>query len=1318
MRIKRTSQIITAFIIVLSLGAITCAVFARFSWLKSQQVYESRRQMFGFADQLARGSDRLTNDVRAYSSTGDRRYYDDFQKELKVDRNRDIAFEAMQRIGLTEEEQGLITRAKKNSDALVSLENQAFAAVENHDVPRAIQIVYGPEYVSAKASIMEPIADCRKLLEKRLTQEASDLAHRAKNLDNFALSILLFNAITILSVLLLFYRRKVINPLAQIDSSLRDLIARKSGAAIGYQEESSEIGEVARSIEKYRVNVEEADRQHWVKTNLADIADALQDVDHPADFGRHLLSRLVPLVNGGFGAFHLFHESDGRFHFTSGYGFEQSSGSFAPREGIAGQAAFEKRLIEIKDLPPDYVKIASGLGKATPRVLAAIPLIAQDRVLGVVEVASFSAFTKEQRTLLEEGTGVVALKLDILQRNLRTRELLEQVRLSEQQVKHSNFLADGALDLTKSGYWHVPLDGSGWYNSSERAARIFGDPPTPDHRYTLEHWSRHVFLGDETAAKMTMENFNAAVAGTIPEYDATYAYKRPIDGQVVWIHALGHVKKDASGKPTDMFGVTQDITDFKLLEIELLGAKQKAEEATVMKSMFLANMSHEIRTPMNAIIGLSYLALKTSLNSKQRDYLNKIHNAGTSLLAVINDILDFSKIEAGKLDIEEIDFRLDDVITSVTNITGQKAHEKGLEFLADVPGSVPQFLLGDPLRLGQVLTNLVNNAVKFTENGEIRLKAEVVEQRGDKCQLRFSVRDSGIGMTKEQASRLFQPFTQADMSTTRKHGGTGLGLTICRRLVELMGGQIWLDSEPGKGSTFSFTVWLGRGAEKGSGKIIPERLTTVNALVVDDNPAACEIIQDSLRSIVHRVDTTQSADAAIAAIKKNDADQPYDIVFMDWRMPGMDGLQAARLIKSDETLRHPPAIVLVTAFGREEVREEAEHLHLDGFLIKPVTKSVLVDALVNVFATPAEDVAGVEAGKEDRRLQGLRVLLAEDNEINQQIAVELLDGVGAKVDVANNGREAVEKLFQASYPPPYDLILMDLQMPEMDGYQATTKIRSDSRFERWPIIAMTAHATVEERQRCIDAGMNDHVAKPIDPALLFETLTRFYKPADHAAVEVKQESPAATKEPEEIPSVEGLDTKDGLTRVAGNRKLYRKLLRQFLAQQKTAPEQISQALAGKDSKLAERLAHTVKGVAGSLGARAVQQASAALEKAISSQSPSKVLEPALHEFRSVLNSFLSRLQAALPGEVAPAQPPPVASIDPEQAKKLVNEMILHLNNFDPAAGELLELHRETFRTFFRPEAFAAFEKQIESFSYGDALTAMDRVAREMGVLQA
>jgi CheY-like chemotaxis protein len=450
--------------------------------------------------------------------------------------------------------------------------------------------------------------------------------------------------------------------------------------------------------------------------------------------------------------------------------------------------------------------------------------------------------------------------------------------------------------------------------------------------------------------------------------------------------------------------------------------------------------------------------------------------------------------------------------------------------------------------------------------------------------------------------------------------------------------------------------------------------------------------------------------------------EPYDVVFMDWRMPGMDGLQASRHIKSDETLKHQPAIVLVTAFGREEVREEAERLGLDGFLLKPVTKSMIVDTLVSVFAHAGDTAVATAEAEQTTRLRGARVLLTEDNEINQQIAIELLEGAGAAVMVANNGREAVEILLNGPQPPPFDVVLMDLQMPEMDGYQATAKLRSDARFDTLPIIAMTAHATIEERQRCLAAGMNDHIAKPIDPAMLFDTVGRFYKPlplsrpADNpssAGGEARGEGAAAMAE--DLPRVEGLDTRDGLSRVAGNRKLYLKLLRQFVEQQGAAA-QITEALQRNETSAAERLAHTVKGVCGNLGIRGVQQAAAKLEKSIATETAPADLASALQEFRAALEDFVSRLRAALPPTETAVETP--APLDAEQAKQVVTEMISHLNNFDPAASECLEANRNVFRSVLPGESFAAFEQQVDGFAFADALAGLQEAAKKKGLLPA
>ena len=1308
MRIQRTSQIITIIIIALSLLAIACAAVSGYYRFAETKAYETRRTMTHFTDQLAKACDRLTDAVRAYAATGERRYYEAFQQEVNVDLNREAAMEGLHQLNLLPSEVELLNRVKQDSNHLFKLENQVFAAVGSNDLTGATRIVYSPEYEKTTQSIVKSIVDCHTSLENRFTARAQELAFKAAILAAVVLLVIVLNTAAMLTALLLFYRRRVINPLAYLNLNLRDLVVRKPGARIGYQSESSEIGELARSMETYRVTVEEAERQRWVRSSTAEIADAVQGAEQSDEFGKRLLSKLVPLVGGGCGAFHLFHEADGRFHFTSGYGIEwpKDDRGFGPGEGVGGQAACERKVIVLSDIPADYIRISSGLGEAKPRTLAAVPIMTRNRVLAVVEVASFSTLTDQQRVLLDETANMMALRLDILQRNLRTRELLEQVRITEERTRL-------ILESTAEGIYGMDTEGRFTFVNAA-TCRMLGFTPEeligqPGHDLIHHHRPD----GSEYPLEECQMR-DACLRGEV----------RRVDDEFFW-------RKDGVGFPVE-YGITPifkdgqilgsvvsftDITERKEHENALKHAKAKAEEATEMKSMFLANMSHEIRTPMNAIIGLSHLALKTPLNAKQRDYVSKVHNAGTSLLAVINDILDFSKIEAGRLDLETTDFKLDEVITSVTTLIAQKAHEKGLEFLAHVEPGIPENLLGDPLRLSQILTNLVNNSVKFTERGEIRLDITLLERAGEKVQLKFSVHDTGIGMTPEQSARLFQPFTQADMSTTRKHGGTGLGLTICRRLVELMGGRIWLESEPGVGSTFYFTVWLGVRDTKGAGRMGLERLGRLRVLIVDDNSAAREILQEPLCALTAHVDAVASGKEAITAIKQHDAGDPYDIVFMDWRMPGMDGLQASRHIKSDETLSHKPAIVLVTAFGREEVREEAERLQLEGFLVKPVTKSMVVDTLANIFATRDEtDPNGAESTEVRKaNLRGARILLAEDNEINQQIATELLESTGATVKVVGNGREAVDCL--ARDPSAYDVVLMDLQMPEMDGYQATAKIRSEKRFEKMPIIAMTAHATIEERQKCLSLGMNDHVAKPIDPEALFEAVGRFYKPVDTSSSPSDGQKllEVQTREMnDDIPSIPDLDTQDGLSRAAGNRKLYLKLLRQFGEQQGQAVSDISTALGQGDTALAERQAHTLKGVAANLGAKTVQAAAGNLERLIHVGAGRVDTELAMKSVAAALDPLVGQLRETL-SSVAPESSAPSTSsstVNPTQSRESAMQLTRLLSESDPGATDFIEANVATLRPLFAGETWTQFEKLVQSYSFADAQTQLEQALKQ------
>ncbi|MGC1299490.1 MAG: PAS domain S-box protein, partial [Alloacidobacterium sp.] len=653
------------------------------------------------------------------------------------------------------------------------------------------------------------------------------------------------------------------------------------------------------------------------------------------------------------------------------------------------------------------------------------------------------------------------------------------------------------------------------------------------------------------------------------------------DGRLVIADGAFTMIRDTAGNPQYLLNTTKDITDRKQAEADLVAAKEEAVAATKAKSDFLANMSHEIRTPMNAVLGMTHLALKTDLTAKQRDYLTKTKVAAQALLGIINDILDFSKIEAGKLDMETIEFRLDDVLENLSCVVSQKAHEKNLEFLIASPKSVPPNLVGDPLRLGQILINLVNNAVKFTERGEVLFKVALEEQLADRLKVRFSVRDSGIGMTPEQSAKLFQAFSQADTSTTRKYGGTGLGLSISRRLVELMGGIIWTESQPGTGSTFHFTAWFGIGSEDKHKRFIPD-LAGIRALVVDDNAQAREALTETLRVFALRADSVSSGEDAVREIAAADSLDPYRLVLMNWHMPGMDGLQASRIIKRNDRLQHVPKIVMVTSFGQGYVRTQAEEIGVDSYLLKPVNQSLLYDTLVDLFGFAGREERRSRERKDESTVHdatGIRVLLVEDNEINQQVATELLESAGAIVTVANHGGEAVKVLTDGDQAPLFDVVFMDLQMPEMDGFTATNLLRGHSRLRKLPIIAMTAHALLEERQRCLDAGMNDHVSKPIDPDNLFSTLMRWAKPRPKQAVESQAFIPVKTSDEVVLPEIVGIDLADGLKRVAGNRRLYRDLLGQFAAKQGDAAARISAALKGGDQKLAERIAHTVKGVA-------------------------------------------------------------------------------------------------------------------------------------------
>ena len=648
----------------------------------------------------------------------------------------------------------------------------------------------------------------------------------------------------------------------------------------------------------------------------------------------------------------------------------------------------------------------------------------------------------------------------------------------------------------------------------------------------------------------------------------------------------------------ELLQALKDMSTSLAVEQDLRHAVEVAEDATKMKSDFLANMSHEIRTPMNGIIGMTHLALQTELTSIQRNYLEKVESASKNLLAIIDDILDFSKIEAGKMAFEKVDFFLEDVLAQIADLSVMRAQDKGLELLFDVAPDVPNALQGDPLRLGQVLINLTNNAIKFTDKGEIVVTIRLQQLEEHAAVLRVDVRDTGIGLTPPQRSKLFQAFTQADTSTTRHHGGTGLGLTISKRLVEMMEGEIDLVSEAGVGSTFFFTARFGLAAVPRDNLLLPQQFHGLRVLVVDDNPSAREIFVSMLTALGFEARAVLGGALAIGAVAQARAEgRPYGLVLMDWKMPGMNGLDTLAGIRADAAgIDATPACIMVTAFHREALLEAARQrdLPLDGVLNKPISASTLLDQIAFVFGGVTGQSRKTQRQSsyrdDERALRGAWLLLVEDNEVNQEVAQHILNDAGIRVDIAGNGAIALAKIAENAY----DGVLMDCQMPVMDGYQATRKLRQDPRYSNLPVIAMTANAMVGDKEKCLDAGMNDFIAKPIDVAQLFGTLARWIAPA------TPQEMAAVVAQPEaELPVIAGLKMAEAMRRVGGNAALMRKLLDRFVETQFDAMQRIVAAIENNQLETAIREAHTLKGLAGNIGAGGLADSAARVEHLLS-----------------------------------------------------------------------------------------------------------------------
>jgi two-component system, sensor histidine kinase and response regulator len=1250
--------------------------------------------------------------------------------------------------------------------------------------------------------------------------------------------------------------RRLVNPIQALERAVKTVAAGDYTESVPFTGASDETGSLARSIDVLKQGAAAIDEQRWVKSSASSVVGELQGTNSLEEFGQRLLSGLMPLLGGGVAAFYVFDEKSRQLRRTGGYGLAadaQSAATFGLGDGLVGQCARDRKPVALTNLPPDYLRIASGVGAAAPVQLLASPLLSKDTVLGVIETATFHPIASRQNALIAEVMPLVAMSLEVLQRSLRTQELLgqtqeqarqlgeqtEQLHISEQRTRL-------ILDSTDEGIYGMSPDGFITFVNAA-ACRMLGytaeemigqqaHPLIHHHRadgsaYPAEECPMRIACRGGEARRVDNEFLwrkdgegfpveygttpiiqDGAVLGAVVSFAditgrkeaeerlrETERFFRSVlelapDGLMVvdakgvirlanarCEQLFGFTREQLVGQPVEMLvppdvrpghaalrnafqrspvaremgpdrelrGLRQDgsefpieiglsplpgrgsegmqvavsirdVTERKAQEKALKLAKAKAEEATATKSMFLANMSHEIRTPMNAILNMTGLALEADLSPKPHQLISVAHSSAKNLLGILNDILDFSKIEADKLELDYAPFSLREVLEEVTETFRSVVIQKHVELITHALPTVPDRFRGDALRVRQVLNNLISNAFKFTHQGEVLVKAEIVTdageaQSGKEVLLRTTVQDTGIGISPEQQARLFQSFTQADSSTTRKYGGTGLGLVISRRLARLMGGDLTVESTPGKGSTFVFTARLGVEPQpEAPPRVPPAAVIERPVLIIEDTESSRELLETLLRGWSIPPVSVGTAEEGLALLERRNqpgASDPFGLVVLDWMLPGMNGLDAAARIRARDETRTLP-MVLISAYAGKEEEARCAALGVNVFLPKPITASSLFDAVVVAQGARVHASRRALDAPLEREFDA-RVLLAEDNEANQMVAGEILSRLGIELDIAGNGREAVEMVRAA--PERYAAVLMDMQMPEMDGLAATRELRGNG--YTLPIIAMTANAMKSDLETCLAAGMNDHVTKPIERKALLQSLRRWLPQRQKTSEDgvsglaAGSSSRTGVAVPAEVGAVEGIDVAGSLRRLGLEYETFKRMLVRFADTQGPTLDALRSAVAAGDAAAAARHAHAIAGASGNLGADALRAAAKALERAG-------------HEGGDGLGQLLGELEGRaavvfrsidrLRGVPPPAAAGSVKSAISGQARAVLERLQAALGDFDltAASSALADLDRVGMPA--NADDLVRLRNHIDSYEYEEARVLVTRMLEQVG----